>query len=194
MDPQLLKELIGGGEMTRIAFFLLLFATLAGCAYTRTLPPADIVVQKVVEAPGVTKEEIFDKSRIWFARSFRQSMARWQEQNERRTVIQYENEGKGIVIGNGAILYPHEGLTSESYKTGWEVRFTLEIEAKEGKARVTFSRLTMFVPSVICGYYSYATSSYERVLEAEELAKVRPVFLDLAEQLGAFLKGPGEKW
>jgi hypothetical protein len=180
--------------MRTIVTAVFLAMAMTGCAYTHTLPPAELVVQNVVEAPGVSKERIFEKSKVWFARTFRQSMSGWVEQNSRRTVLQYEHKESGVLIANGAILYPHEGFTSESYKTGWEVRFTLEVEAKDGKARVTFNRLAMFVPSIICGYYSLRTSSYERPLYDEEFEKAKPQFLDLADQFGAFLKSPEEKW
>ncbi len=180
------------GKIIMTAVFLAM--VVAGCAYNHALPPEQFVVQKVVEAPGVSKEQVFEKSRIWFARTFRQPMSRWSEENSRRTVLQYENEGKGLLIANGAILYPHEGFTTESYKTGWEIRFTLEVEAKDGKAKVAFSHLTMFVPSIICGYYSLSTSSYERPLYDDELEKVKPAFLDLADQFGAYLTAPEEKW
>lgn len=180
--------------MIRIAAVLSLALALTGCAYTRTLPPAELAVQRVVEAPGLSKDQIMDKTKIWFARTFRQSMSGWVDQNSRRTVLQYENDEKGVMIGNGTILYPHSGFTLESYKTGWEVRFTLEVDAKDGRARITFSNLDMFVPSVICGYYSYATSSYETPLYADEFAEVKPAFEVLAEQFGAYLNAPEGKW
>jgi len=180
--------------MKTIVTAVFLALAISGCAYTQTLPPTESVVQKVVEAPGVSKERIFEKSGEWFARTFRQSMSGWVEQNSRRTVIQYENRENGVLIANGAILYPHEGFTSESYKTGWEVRFTLEVDARDNKAKVTFNRLTMFVPSIICGYYSYATSSYERPLYDDEFEKVKPAFLAAADQFGAYLTAPEEKW
>ncbi len=180
--------------MTKIVTILFLALTLAGCAHTRALPPAELAVQRVVEAPGMSKEQILDRTKLWFARTFRQSMSGWVDQNSRRTVLQYENDEKGVLIGNGAILYPHGGLSFESYKTGWEVRFTLEVDARDGRARITFSNLDMFVPSVICGYYSYATSSYETPLYADEFAKVKPAFEGLADQFGAYLNTPEGKW
>jgi hypothetical protein len=183
--------------MGKPATALILAIMLTGCAHEQVLPPEALVVQKVVAAPQISKEQIFEKSRIWFARTFRQSMSGWWEQNSTRTLIQYENEGKGVLIANGAILYPHAGFAGEGYKRGWEVRFTLETDIREGQARVTFSNLTMFVPSIICGNeYAYpaTTSSYETPLDGEELARVKPVFLDLADRLGAFLKAPEEKW
>lgn len=196
MPAQCLKVGQGRKIMRKFLTTLFLATMLSGCAYTRTLPPEQLVVQKVVEASGVSNEQLFEKSKVWFARTFRQSMAGWWEQNSTRTVIQYENKKDGVLIGNGAILYPHAGLTSDTFKKGWEVRFTVQVETKEGKARITFNKLTMFIPSVMCASYAYGsdTSSYEMPLDEEELARVKPLFLDLADQFGAFLRAPEEKW
>jgi hypothetical protein len=180
--------------MRTIVTVILLATALSGCAHVQTLPPAELALQNVIEAPGASKERIFEKSKVWFARTFRQSMSGWIEQNSRRTVLQYENKENGVLIANGAIPYPHAGFTDESYKTGWEVRFTLEVDARDGKAKVAFNHLTMFVPSIVCGYYSYATSSYERPLYADELEKAKPAFQALADQFGAYLKIPEETW
>ncbi len=180
--------------MGRIVIGMFLAMALAGCASTLKPSPYAHYVQQVVEAPGLTKAQIIERSKVWSARTFRQSMARWYEENDRRSVLQYENVKEGIMIASGAIPYPHEPFTSESHKTGWEVRFTLEVDAKDGRAMITFSRLMMFVPSIFCGYYSPPTGSYETQLYAEEFAKVKPEFLDLADKLGEFLRLPEDKW
>ena len=169
---------------------------LAGCVYFQSLPPEQLLIEKVVDTPNVSKELIVEKSKIWFAKTFRQSMAGWWAQNSTRTVIQYENREKGMLIANGAILYPLEHLY-DSYKNGWEVRFTLQEEVKEGKVKVSFSNLNMFVPTTICGN-SYAgsqsTGSYEKRLNAEEYEKVKPVFNGYIDQLGAYLAAPQKEW
>jgi hypothetical protein len=185
------KEILVMRTMTTA---IILAMVLTGCAYVQTLPPEQLVIQKVVDAPNVSKDRIYDKSIIWFSKTFRQSMAgRWAQSNT-RTVIQYENAQKGLLIANAAILYPAEGFP-ESYKDGWEVRFTLQEEIKDGKARVTFSNLNMFVPVVFCGNsYAGETSSYEKRLNVEEFERVKPVFLDFADQLGAYLVAPEKQW
>ncbi|ABK98462.1 DUF4468 domain-containing protein [Pelobacter propionicus] len=181
--------------MMRIMATVMVFALLlAGCAAVQPLPPEQLVIQTVVDAPTVSKERIFEKSKIWFAQTFRQSMAGGWQQNSTRTVIQYENGEKGVLIANAAILYPL-GRYSEAYKEGWEVRFTLREEVKEGKARLTFSNLNLFVPTVFCGNaYAGSTSSYEKRLNSEEYGKVKPLLLYLAEQLGAYLVVPEKEW
>lgn len=180
--------------MRKIVMAILMGTTLAGCAYVRPLPPEQLVIQKVVDVQNVSKEQLIDKSKIWFAKNFRQSMAGWWEQNSTRTVIQYENREKGMLIVNGAILYPLTKL-SDSYKKGWEVRFTLQEEIKDGKARITFSKLNMFIPTYICGtIYSGTVSSYEKMLDPDEYDKVKPIFNDLADQFGAYLLAPEKGW
>jgi hypothetical protein len=180
--------------MGRIIIGLFMAMALAGCAPTLMLSPYALQVQKVIEAPGLTKAQIIDRAKVWSARNFRQSMARWYEENDRRSVLQYENAKEGMMIASGAIPYPHEPLTGEAHKTGWEVRFTLEVDARDGSAMVTFSRMMMFVPSVICGYYAPPTSSYETLMYTDEFAKVKPTFVGLADKFGEFLRLPEDQW
>ena len=166
-------------------------AVLAGCAYTRTLPPEQLVVNKVVEAPGMSKDQIFERSKIWLAKTFRQPASGFAEDNWTRTVIRYENGAKGIIVANAAILYPYRNFSGDTYKEGWEVRFTMTEEMRDGKARVTFSDLVMYVPPHICGTrYPQVMSSYQKDLTAEEFEKVRPIFDGLPDHFGGFLKGP----
>ena len=99
-----------------------------------------------------------------------------------------------MLIANGAILYPLDSLY-DSYKSEWEVRFTLQEDMKDGKAAVSFSNLNLFVPRMICGNaYAGWTSSYEKRLNVEEFEKVKPLFLNYADQLGAYLVAPEKAW
>lgn len=169
---------------------------LTGCATTQLLSPEELVVQKVVFAPGISKTRILEKTKIWFARTLRQSMAGSWEQNSTRTVIQYENGEMGVLIVNSAILYPLDKY-GEAYKNGWEVRFTVQEDVKDGKARLTFRNLIIFVPRVFCGaYFSGWTSNYETRMTAEEYVKVKPALIGLADQLKAYLTSaePSENW
>src|SRR5512138_553764 len=97
--------------MGRIVIGLFMAMALTGCASTLMLSPNALQVQKVVEAPGLTKAQIIERAKVWSARNFRQSMARWYEENDRRSVLQYENAKEGMMIASGAIPYPHEPLT-----------------------------------------------------------------------------------
>ena len=166
-------------------------AALAGCSYTRTLPPEQLVVNKVVEAPGMSKDQIFERSKIWLAKTFRQPASGFAEDNWTRRALHYENEAKGILVASATILYPYRNFSGDTYKEGWEVRFTMTEEMKDGNARITFSDLIMYVPPHICGYnYPQVTRSYQKELTTEEFEKVRPIFETLPDQFGAFLKGP----
>jgi hypothetical protein len=181
--------------MRAVVTAMMLAAVLAGCASVPVIPPEQTMVEKVVTAPNVPKDKIYEQSKVWFARTFRQSMSGWWMPNSSRTVIQYENRDKGLLIASGAIMYPME-YTTDAYKVGWEVRFTMEAEVRDGKARVTFGNLTMYVPTTFCGglYGGMSTGSYEKKLEVEEFELVKPVFLGLADQLGAYLVAPEKTW
>lgn len=173
---------------------LFMITSLASCASMQTIPPEQLVVQKVVEAPGMSKAQIFHTSKMWLARTFRQPTYGFAEDNWTRTVIQYENETNGTLIVNSTILYPYKKFSGETNKEGWEVRFTLQEDVKDGKARLIFSDLIMYVPPHICGYaYPQVTNSYQKELTSEEMERVKPIFLAFPDQLGAFLTRPEMK-
>jgi hypothetical protein len=168
---------------------IVLSTALMGCAHNSTIPAEQLVVQKVVEAPGLSKEQIFEMSKIWIARTFLQPAGGFAADNWPRTVIQYEDEGKGTLVASSSILYPFRNYSADTYKEGWEVRFIMAEDVKDGKALLTFSNLVMYVPTTICGYYSNNfTKSYQKELTADEMEKVKPIFLSLPDRLESFLK------
>lgn len=179
--------------MRKIAMTILTLLFLAGCAGMQSLPPAQLTVQKVVEAPGMSKDEIFRKSQIWFTKTLRVSKAVTSYERKYRAPLEYVNKAEGLLIGSGDIFYPStEYILSEGYKTYWEVTFTVQEEIKDGKARLTFTNLTIFVPKIWCqNIYGGWLGAYEKPLtEVEDMGKVRPALLGLADQLGEFLRAP----
>jgi hypothetical protein len=114
------------------------------------MPAGHIVVQKVIEAPGVSKDEIFRKSDIWLAQNLRVSKAVTEYDRKARPVLAYANRKEGILIGNGDIFYPVTGI-SEGYKADREVSFTVREDIKGGRARLTFTNLAVYIPKTFCG-------------------------------------------
>ena len=107
--------------MKRIVMIMLI-VLLAGCGgYARTVTPAQMETQKVFEVPGLGKDEIFEQSKIWIAKTFKSSKA----------VIEYENKERGVIIGNGAVTCHANAGLAEFY-----VLFTMEEEIKDGKIRI----------------------------------------------------------
>jgi len=100
---------------------------LASCASVPTAPIEDRSVQKVHDI-DLTKNEIYDISLEWMARTF----------FDNQEVIELTDKDNGKIIG--------KGLTIFKGKIGWfsaniPCRFTLVVEAKDNKYRTTYNNL-----------------------------------------------------
>ena len=93
---------------------------LAGCAGMAQAPASDLQYQNVREV-DLTKDQIFDKTQEWFARTFVDSKA----------VIEVANRNTGTIIGGAsADIVDMMVLTP--------VRMTISVEAKPQRYRVTY--------------------------------------------------------
>lgn len=104
----------------------LLFVASAAVAQERTH-------EQIMEATGLTKEEIFRGTKAWVASTFT------------RPVIDYEHAGEGVVITSAVMKYPCSGLTCLA-KGEWKVPFTLRVDMKEGRLRMTFTNVGLMFP------------------------------------------------
>jgi hypothetical protein len=120
----------------RIAL-LAIFMSTAGIGNAVAATPEQLAeiqkpVEQVFEAPGHTKEQIYGAAKIWIAETFRSAKA----------VIEYDNEDEGTIIGNGLMQYPCRGFECLA-KSDWKVRFTIRIDTKDDKFRLTFSNVNL---------------------------------------------------
>jgi hypothetical protein len=97
----------------------------ASCGSMPLAPVEDRSVQKVHDI-DLAKNEIYDRSLDWIARTFFDS----------KEVIELKDKDNGKIIG--------KGLTSFRGKVGWfsadiPCRFTLIVEAKDNKYRTTYT-------------------------------------------------------
>ena len=156
----------------------LMFLIISGCAGVRPAAVADFTIERVVEAQGFSKEQIFDGTKIWIAENFRSAKA----------VLEYESKDTGSIIGNGIIPYPCSGF--ECIGTdGWNVPFTMRVDIKDQRFRLTFSNIRLSWPPAP-GRTSYdGPVGTQRAVDA-----IRPVLLRFGDQLLAALgkeKGKG---
>lgn len=93
-------------------------------------------VQQVVEFQGMSKDAIYTGSRQWVATTF----------NSAQSVIQMDDRQSGVIIGKGNMKYPCYGSWLCTGVTDNTIKFTVKIEAKDNKARVTFSDIVQYVP------------------------------------------------
>ena len=105
---------------------LLLTIIMFGCAtMPERAPVEELTIRRVASVPGFSKNQLFDKSKMWLAESFVSS----------QDVIQYENKEEGNIIGKGSIPhYRRSGLIGP-VRVG-NLRFTLVINMKDDKIRV----------------------------------------------------------
>lgn len=104
---------------------------LSGCASTGTTTPVEPLTsyQRIVEIPNVKQDVIYENSRQWVAKNFRSA----------NSVIQYQDKETGSIIGKGHMDLGCKGLACLA---GTEtVNFTLQIDAKDNRARVSFTDL-----------------------------------------------------
>ena len=155
---------------------------VSGCAGLEEAPESERTFERIMEAPGASKDRIFESTKIWIAQNFRSAKA----------VLEYENKPEGRIIGNGAIDYPCAGMECLG-KGSWKVQFTMQVDIKEQKFKLTFSNLTLSVPPTYnSAFYSSAfgvQSGFERpVWQKGDLNSIRPALLKFGDQLVASIQ------
>ncbi len=154
--------------------FAMISLIIVGCAAMQpvAVTDADLTFQRVVEVPGYSKEQIYHGTKIWIAENFKSAKA----------VLEYENKDTGTLIGNGIISYPCSGLEC-MVKADWKVPFTMRVDIKDQKLRLTFSNLRISWPSSYNKTYG-AQSAYDGpIRNKSDLDAVRPVLLKFGDQL-----------
>ena len=116
--------------MNKIMYYfvcILSVIAFASCASMPIAPIEDRSMQKVHDI-DLTKNEIYDISLEWMARTF----------FDNKEVIEIKDKENGKIIG--------KGITTFKGKIGWfsaniPCRFTLIVEAKDNKYRTTYNNL-----------------------------------------------------
>src|SRR4030067_1436563 len=151
-------------NLIKFAVFAILF-TLAGCAGME--PAKESSIERVVDVPGHTKDQIYNATKIWIAETFHSAKA----------VIENDDKEAGRIIGNGRITYPCSGIGCFG-KEGWMIGFTMRVDTKEQKFKITFSNITFSMPPS-----TYVPSGLERPVLQAELDDARPSLIELGTQL-----------
>lgn len=151
-----------------------------GCIAVPVLPdvadPETLIIQNIIETPGINKNQIYDGIRLWLAENFRSS----------RTVIDYENRERGSLIIKGLLPYPCEekGSFKCSIMSTWKVRFTMKIEVKDDKFRIIFDNLM-----------TYRRPSYTVPLPGDfpfrfknEIEAITPALVDIIDRITLSVK------
>lgn len=124
--------------MLKAVFFTLLAACSAPVhAFFERASEEDKTVQIVYEAPGLVRDQIASATKLWIAENFRSA----------RNVIDHEDQAEGLLVAKGAIPYPCSGFECVAKGT-WSVPFTMRIEMRDQRYRVTFSNIMLSMPEL----------------------------------------------
>lgn len=94
---------------------------LSGCATYQPFEPTE--TSSVVYAAGVSKTELYNRSRQWFSEFY----------NSGKTVIDYEDKEVGTIHGNGAAVTGNDPFGVIEYR----IKYSISIDTKPEKSRIT---------------------------------------------------------
>jgi hypothetical protein len=111
----------------------------------------NITYTKVVELPGMTKDQIFSAAQNYFAYRYKDA----------QSVIQKSDKDEGVIIGKGLFLdvYSAMDFSATNYFSVWHL---LRIDAKDGKMRVILTLTDYYKKSKSSGQWFYET---DRIFE-----------------------------
>ncbi|WP_296244736.1 MULTISPECIES: DUF4468 domain-containing protein [unclassified Psychrobacter] len=111
------------------------FLAVTGCATMEQVKqPPMTQYQKVIDIPNTSKDEVYEGARQWFAKSFRDS----------NSVLRYQDKESGSIIGKGNAKMSCSGMACIG--TPRNLQFTVKVDAKDNRARITFDDLMIHTP------------------------------------------------
>lgn len=135
---------------------------LSGCATAPQQPVEPVKFEKVYQMEGLNQSQVYDGARQWFATAFRSANA----------VIQYEDKATGSIIGKGNTQYRCSGFADcMTVTSGDRVDFTVRVDTKDGRMRVSYDNLTHYKPAQLISGVRYNESNTP-ITESKPSAKL----------------------
>jgi len=144
---------------------------MGGCASMQPVAESDKTFERVVEAPGNSKEQIYTSIKIWIAENFKSA----------KSVIELDSKEDGLIIGNGIIQYPCSGMDCLA-KGDWKVPFTMRVDMKDTKFKISFSNIKLSWPAS----YSSGISSpaYNGSVNSQgDMDVIKPALLKFGDEI-----------
>ncbi len=114
--------------MKQIKFILACIALMTSGCLTVPEPLSPRTIQKTYDVPGLSQKQIYDKSLEWMAKTFVSS----------KEVIDLKDSDNGKIIGHGVTTF------TQSVSGPINCRYTIIIDVKKEKVRLTFQSFTGF--------------------------------------------------
>ncbi|MCF7948735.1 MAG: DUF4468 domain-containing protein [Spirochaetaceae bacterium] len=148
--------------MKKMITIMVMFVLLAGCASLETVPSEEREFQKVYSVDG-TVEEIYNSTLQWVA------------ENTKENVIQYKSKDEGKIIIQTAIEVTYT-------VTPVLTDFTLKIEIKENKVRVTAYNFE----------FSQQSNSWVKIDKRNQFNAIEKKLMPILRELPAYIESDSE--
>ena len=163
--------------MNRLLLILLIVASVTGCANLAPVADKDRTFDIVVEISGIPKDQIFNSTKAWIAENFHSAKA----------VIEYENKEEGALIGNGIVPYPCRGIDCIA-KSDWTVPFTMRVDMKEQRFRLTFSNIGLSIPPSYNSTFGAMRGHDGPIGMQSDLDAVKPKLLAFGDEIAKSIR------
>jgi hypothetical protein len=121
--------------MRKTAAVCILLLHIVGCATPRVTPAWRIPIVTTIKANGLSKNRVFDLSRLWLVRYL----------YSEKSIIDYENKTGGIIIANGTVDYPATGLEAIA-RVQYTISFRVTETIDDAGITLSFDSLLINVP------------------------------------------------
>lgn len=153
-----------------IAFFGIALLQI-GCAGMQPVAETDRSFESVIEAPGHSRDHIYTSTKIWIAENFKSAKA----------VIELDSKEDGLIIGNGVIPYPCSGMGCLA-KGNWKVPFTMRVDMKDQRFKVSFSNIKLSWPASYSSGVS--TPAYDGPVNTQaDMDAIKPILLKFGDEI-----------
>ncbi len=165
--------------MKKLFVAILMVMVMVGCI---AMQPIETKIERVVEIQGYEKDYIYDSVRMWIAENFKSA----------KRVIEYEDKATDIIIGNGSTAYPQRKnplLRSRPM----DITFTMRIDVKNNKFRITFMNLGLYSPSSY-SVWTGRIQGYEGPLTNQaQFDVVKPKLLAFGDEIKLYIERNSKK-
>jgi hypothetical protein len=159
------------------------------CAVYNPVPIGLASIGKNIDLPGMTREEIYVKSREWIVRHL----------YSKGHIIELADKNAGIIVANGFIGYPATGKWEETDKIQYTISFTMQANIRDQGMTIFFRDLMIDIPK----YYYHRQRLWQieeyyggysvPVIEKGDYEAAQRGLLEIVGRLEEYLKRtPGE--
>jgi hypothetical protein len=163
---------------------------LTGCAElilnpihpVQPITDSERTFEKVIQAQGFKKDQIYDGSKAWIKENLRSS----------KGVIEFENKEAGTIVANGSMKYPCARFSCLG-KEDWVLDFTMRVDVKDRRFKLLFSDLLVSWPPSPSRPSGAQPANHGPVQNRADLYNIKTQLLGFGDEILASMRDAQEK-